>query len=56
LKFQGACKISVVHGAINILGAHIIADGKWHQVISDPRKNMLIDIKSDSNEDEEKVI
>lgn len=51
MKFQGAIKMQVYHGAVNILGAHIINDGKWHQVISDPRKNMLIDIKNESIED-----
>lgn len=33
------------------MGAILVADGKWHRVISDPRKNMLLDIKSHSKED-----
>jgi hypothetical protein len=46
----------VLHGAVSILGAHITCDSKWHKVISDPRKNMLIDLKNESIEDEEKEL
>lgn len=38
---------------MNVLGCVIRPDGEWHQVISDPRKNMLLDIKNVSNENEE---
>ena len=30
------------------------ADKEWHRVISDPRKNMLIDLKNESDEEEKK--
>jgi hypothetical protein len=33
------------------MGCVLYNDGKWHQVISDPRKNMLLDIKNESQED-----
>jgi hypothetical protein len=29
-------------------------DKEWHRIISDPRKNMLIDLKSESEEEEQK--
>ena len=42
----------VFHGQVNVLGCILANDNNWHQVISDPRKNMLIDIKNDSKESE----
>ena len=39
-----------------MLGATIGRDGQWHRVISDPRKNMLLDVKNISQEDEAKVL
>jgi ribosomal protein L7/L12 len=29
-------------------------DNEWHRIISDPRKNMLIDLKNESEEEEQK--
>jgi hypothetical protein len=29
-------------------------DKEWHRIISDPRKNMLIDLKNESEEEEQK--
>lgn len=29
-------------------------DKEWHRIISDPRKNMLIDLKNESDEEEQK--
>jgi ribosomal protein L7/L12 len=29
-------------------------DKDWHRIISDPRKNMLIDLKNESDEEEQK--
>lgn len=46
----------MLHGAVSIVGAHLSKDKKWHRIISDPRKNMLIDLKNESIEDEEKVL
>lgn len=46
----------MLHGAVSILGVHLSKDKKWHRIISDPRKNMLIDLKNESIEDEEKVL
>lgn len=43
--------VRVFHGAVSVLAAVITNDGKWHQVISDPRKNMLLDIKNESQEE-----
>ena len=42
--------MTVFHGSVSILGSLIANDGKWHHVISDPRKNMLIGIKNESKE------
>ena len=44
----------VFHGAVSVLGCLIKPDGKWHEVISDPRKNMLIDIKNESQDEQVK--
>lgn len=41
------------HGAVSVLGCTLRSDGEWHQIISDPRKNMLLDIKNISCEKEE---
>ena len=37
-----------------MLSCIINKDAKWHSVISDPRKNMLIDLKNESQEEEQK--
>jgi hypothetical protein len=29
-------------------------DKEWHRIISDPRKNMLIDLKNESDDEEQK--
>ena len=29
-------------------------DKEWHRIMSDPRKNMLIDLKNESDEEEQK--
>lgn len=42
----------VYHGQVNILGCVISEANGWQRVISDPRKNMLIDIKNTNNDDE----
>ena len=34
------------------MGACIKSDGGWYSIISDPRKNMLLDIKNGSIEEE----
>eukprot|EP00347_Sterkiella_histriomuscorum_P012924 403366704 len=54
--FQGATKIKVLYGRVNILGAtitpeHCIGD-KWFDVISDPRKNMLLSLYNQSKTEE----
>ncbi len=43
------------HGCINVLGCVLTKrDKEWHRIISDPRKNMLIDLKNESEEEEQK--
>ena len=43
------------HGCINVLGCVLTkGDKEWHRIISDPRKNMLIDLKNESEEEEQK--
>ncbi len=43
------------HGCINVLGCVLTkGDKEWHRIISDPRKNMLIDLKNESEEEEHK--
>jgi hypothetical protein len=32
----------------------ITKESQWHSIISDPRKNMLIDLKNESQEEESK--
>ena len=43
-------QLRVFHGSVNVLGCILRPDKEWHQIISDPRKNMLLDIKNSSNE------
>jgi len=33
-----------------------LGPGEWHRVISDPRKNMMLDLKNSSKEEEAKVL
>ena len=41
------------HGSVNVLGGVLNkGDKEWHRIISDPRKNMLIDLKNESEEEE----
>lgn len=55
LKFQGAMHVRVLHGQVSVLGA-LLGEGQWLSVTSDPRKNMLLDIKNCSKSDEAKVL
>ena len=43
-------QLRVFHGSVDVLGCALRPDGEWHQIISDPRKNMLLDIKNTSKE------
>jgi hypothetical protein len=45
-------QLRVFHGSVEVFGCVLKPDGLWHSIISDPRKNMLIDIKNTSNESE----
>jgi hypothetical protein len=55
LKFQGAMQVRVLHGQVSLLGA-LLGEGQWHSVTSDPRKNMLLDIKNCSKSEEARVL
>jgi len=45
----------VYHGSVNVLGCVLTkSDKNWHRIISDSRKNMLIDLKNESEEEEHK--
>ncbi len=45
----------VYHGSLNVLGCVLtMGDSQWHRIVSDPRKNMLIDLKNESTEEETK--
>ncbi|CDW72444.1 UNKNOWN [Stylonychia lemnae] len=49
-EFQGALQVQVLHGTVKVLGATLKKDETiWHQIISDPRKNMLIGLSNESN-------
>lgn len=40
-----------MHGTVSFFGSIFNPDNKWHSIISDPRKNMLVDIKNNTNDD-----
>eukprot|EP00347_Sterkiella_histriomuscorum_P020668 403336927 len=44
LKFQGAAKLRVLHGIVNIFGALLTPENtqNWVEIISDPRKGMQL--------------
>lgn len=48
-------QIRVLHGQVSLLGA-LLSEGQWHSVTSDPRKNMMLDIKNCSKTEEAKVL
>jgi len=48
-------QIRVLHGQVSLLGA-LLSEGQWHSVTSDPRKNMMVDIKNCSKAEGAKVL